>query len=105
MRKSTIHNLPVQQQYFVKKQKVIIQSYLPTILFYLLTKQIVRMGFEDLNLHRIFLTASSNNSGAIRAYEKAGFIHEGRMREAFYRNNEFSDKMFMGILKNEFKNN
>jgi RimJ/RimL family protein N-acetyltransferase len=34
------------------------------------TKEIVRMGFQNLNLHRIFLTASSSNPGAIRAYEK-----------------------------------
>lgn len=66
------------------------------------TKEIVRIGFQNLNLHRIFLTASSNNSGAIRAYEKAGFVREGRMREAFYRNNEYSDKVVMGILKSEF---
>lgn len=68
------------------------------------TKEIVRIGFQNLHLHRIFLTASSSNSGAIRAYEKAGFSHEGRMREAFYRNNEYSDKVVMGILKSEFEN-
>ena len=67
------------------------------------TKEIVRMGFQNLNLHRIFLTASSSNPGAISAYEKAGFVHEGRMREAFYRNNEYSDKVVMGILKSEFE--
>lgn len=66
------------------------------------TKEIVKIGFEKLNLHRIFLTASSSNPGAIRAYEKAGFIHEGRMREAFYRNSEYSDKVLMGILRREF---
>ena len=66
------------------------------------TKEILKLGFEKLNLHRIFLTASSRNPGAIRAYEKAGFIHEGRMREAFYRNGEYSDKIIMGILKKEY---
>lgn len=65
------------------------------------TKEIVRKGFQQLNLHRIFLTASSSNPGAIRAYEKAGFVHEGRMRESFYRNNEYSDKIFMGLLKTD----
>jgi RimJ/RimL family protein N-acetyltransferase len=67
------------------------------------TKEILRMGFKNLKLHRIFLTASSSNPGAIRAYEKAGFVHEGRMREAFYRDNEYSDKVFMGILQGEFE--
>lgn len=67
------------------------------------TKHIIKSGFETLNLHRIFLTASSKNPGAIRAYEKAGFVHEGKMREAFFRNNEYSDKIIMGILKSEFE--
>lgn len=67
------------------------------------TKEIVKIGFHNLNLHRIFLTASTSNFGAIRAYEKAGFVHEGRMREAFYRNNEYSDKVVMGILKSQFE--
>lgn len=64
-------------------------------------KKLSKSDFKKLNLHRIFLTASSSNPGAIRAYEKAGFIHEGKMREAFFRNNEYSDKVFMGILKSE----
>ncbi len=67
------------------------------------TKEIVKIGFRNLKLHRIFLTASSRNPGAIRAYEKAGFVHEGRMREAFCRYDEISDKIVMGILKSEFE--
>lgn len=67
------------------------------------TKKIIHLGFLKLNLHRIFLTASSKNLGAIRAYERAGFKHEGKMREAFYRNDEYSDKIFMGILRTEFE--
>lgn len=66
------------------------------------TKDMVRLGFEKLDLHRIFLTASSNNKGALRAYKKAGFIEEGEMREAFCRNNQYSNKVFMGILKDEW---
>lgn len=67
------------------------------------TKEMVKIGFESLGLHRIFLTASSRNPGAIRAYEKAGFVHEGKMREAFFRNKEHSDKIIMGILRSEFE--
>lgn len=62
------------------------------------TKKIIRVGFDELKLHRIFLTASSKNPGALRAYEKAGFQREGVMREAFFRNGEYSDKIIMGLL-------
>lgn len=65
------------------------------------TKKIVAHGFLKLNLHRILLTASSKNLGAIKAYEKAGFKHEGKMRDAFFRNNEYSDKIIMGILRED----
>lgn len=67
------------------------------------TKDIVDLGFKVLGLHRILLTASSANKGALKAYRKAGFRDEGIMREAFYRNNEFSNKVFMGILRSEWE--
>jgi RimJ/RimL family protein N-acetyltransferase len=68
----------------------------------MVTKQILRIGFNELKLHRIFLTASSKNTAGIKVYEKAGFIYEGKMREAFFREGEYSDKMVMGILSNEY---
>ena len=45
---------------------------------------LLRHGFETLNLHRVSLIVYEDNLQAIRAYEKAGFIHEGRMRENRY---------------------
>ncbi len=59
-------------------------------------KFLIEKSFRDFNLHRVFLTASSKNPGALRAYEKAGFVYEGTMKEAFYREGEYSDKVFMG---------
>lgn len=63
------------------------------------TPQIVKWGFERLGLHRIFLTASSDNPAALRAYAKAGFLYEGSMKDAFFRGRAFSDKVIMGITK------
>jgi len=48
------------------------------------------------------LTASEKNVGAIRAYIKAGFIAEGIMRQAFYRDGKFHDKIVMGILREQW---
>mgnify|MGYP001078687223 CR=1 FL=1 len=62
------------------------------------TPQIVELGFQQLQLHRIFLTASSANPAALKAYERAGFIFEGQLRDAFFRDGKFSDKMVMGII-------
>ena len=43
---------------------------------------LLRHGFETLNLNRICLRVYAENKRAIRTYEKAGFAHEGRMRQA-----------------------
>jgi diamine N-acetyltransferase len=58
-------------------------------------------GFNTLNLNRIYLHVFENNPGAIRAYEKAGFIHEGRERQAEYMDGQFIDVLRMSILKSE----
>ncbi len=67
-----------------------------------ITKKIIRYGFEDLGLNRIMLTASEKNVGAVKAYTKANFKMEGIMRQAFYRDGRFHDKIIMGILREEW---
>ena len=38
-------------------------------------------GFTDLNLHRIALHVFATNVRAIKTYERAGFQHEGTLRD------------------------
>jgi RimJ/RimL family protein N-acetyltransferase len=59
-------------------------------------------GFNTLNLNRIFLHVFENNPRAIRAYEKAGFIHEGRERQAEFKDGKYIDVLRMSKLKDEF---
>ncbi len=59
-------------------------------------------GFETLNLHRIYLKVYSTNPRAIRAYEKVGFVHEARQREAHYDNGVYSDDLIMSVLRHEW---
>jgi RimJ/RimL family protein N-acetyltransferase len=66
-------------------------------------KLFVRHGFETLNLHRIVLRVFENNPGAIRAYEKAGFVHEGRLRQSEFQQGRFLDTLVMGILQTEWE--
>jgi len=63
----------------------------------------LKYGFDQINLHRIYLTVLSFNPRAIRAYEKVGFRREGILREHIYRNGQYHDVYFMGILKNEWR--
>jgi len=66
-------------------------------------KLLLKHGFETLNLHRIFLRVYEDNPRAIRCYEKTGFIHEGRMRQARFSQGKYADILFMGILREEWK--
>ncbi len=63
---------------------------------------LLRLGFETLNLNRIYLRVDEANKGGIRAYEKAGFIHEGRFRQGTFLNGEYGDLLFMSVLRSEW---
>ncbi len=63
---------------------------------------LLRVGFETLNLNRIFLRVDEANHGGIRAYEKAGFVHEGRFRKGTFQGGEYRDMLFMSVLRSEW---
>jgi diamine N-acetyltransferase len=63
---------------------------------------LLRFGFGTLNLNRIFLRVDEANKGGIRAYEKAGYVHEGRLRQAVYRDGQYRDLLIMSVLRSEW---
>lgn len=64
---------------------------------------LLRFAFLEWNLHRIALSAFSYNPRAIRAYEKVGFINEGRVRGHLKRGGERHDSVYLGILRTEWE--
>ena len=65
-------------------------------------KVILRYAFQELNLRRVSLDTFEYNPRAIRSYEKAGFVHEGRAEDFLYREGRRWDLIFMGILREEW---
>jgi RimJ/RimL family protein N-acetyltransferase len=63
--------------------------------------QLVEFGFVRRNLRRIHLQAIASNTGAIRAYEKAGFVIEGRQRQHAWVRGTYEDIVLMGMLRSE----
>jgi RimJ/RimL family protein N-acetyltransferase len=61
--------------------------------------QLVEFGFVRLNLRRIHLQAIASNTGALRSYEKAGFLTEGRLRKHAWVRGAYEDVVLMGILR------
>jgi len=63
----------------------------------------LKHGFENLNLHRIWLRVFENNQRALHAYEKAGFTLEGKFREAQFIEGKYVDVMIMSMLQSEWQ--
>jgi diamine N-acetyltransferase len=64
---------------------------------------LLKHGFESINLNRIFLRVFATNLRAIRCYEKAGFVAEGRQREAVFLNGQYIDMIMMSVLRSEYR--
>lgn len=60
-------------------------------------------GFGTLNFHRIWLQVYAKNKRGIRAYEKAGFLYEGKYRQAHYQHGSYHDIHLMSVLKGEWE--
>ena len=67
------------------------------------TQLMLSHAFDHLGLHRVGLTVFTFNERAIRAYRKAGFMVEGRAREAIHRDGRFWDEIAMSILEPEWR--
>ncbi len=67
------------------------------------TLLMLKHGFEDLNLHSIYLNVYATNLRAMKVYEAAGFVKEGVQREAVFKNGRYIDLIFMSILQSEWK--
>ncbi|HEY9089197.1 MAG TPA: GNAT family protein [Anaerolineaceae bacterium] len=66
-------------------------------------RMLLRYGFTALNLNRIELEVYQNNPRAIRSYEKVGFVHEGRKRQAMFKSNVYQDVLIMAVLRSEWE--
>ncbi len=64
---------------------------------------ILKFGFEQLRLHRIWAQAIASNANSIRVLEKLGMRQEGRFRENEYFKGRFWDTVIYGILEEEWR--
>lgn len=59
--------------------------------------------FKQISVERVELKVFGFNERAIKSYIKNGFIEEGRLRNAIYRNGRFHDEVIMSILRAEYE--
>jgi len=53
---------------------------------------------DDLGFHRLQLEIYGFNERALRHAERAGFVHEGVRRKAYWRNDEWVDGVLYGLV-------
>lgn len=63
---------------------------------------VLRFAFNNLPLERVYLTVRHDNKRAIRSYEKAGFVLEGKLRNDERFDGQFVDNLMMSILREEW---
>jgi len=63
----------------------------------------LRHAFETLGLHRIALYVFEFNERAIRAYQRCGFVVEGRARESIFRDGRWWDELAMSVLESDWR--
>jgi RimJ/RimL family protein N-acetyltransferase len=67
------------------------------------TRVLLQHVFTQLDLHRVGIRVLAYNERAIRAYQKCGFVVEGRERETAFVDGKWYDDLMMGLLSAEFR--
>lgn len=66
-------------------------------------RALLAFGFGQLRLERIWLDVYAMNPGARRVYERVGFVFEGTLRRAVFREGRYLDVHRMSILADEWR--
>jgi UDP-4-amino-4,6-dideoxy-N-acetyl-beta-L-altrosamine N-acetyltransferase len=69
-----------------------------------LLAEILRWGFEEMNLQRLYTSVLATNEQALDLYLQAGFSQEGRWREhVLCETGERRDLLWIGMLRGEWE--
>ena len=63
----------------------------------------MRLGFDKMNLHRLWLHVYDYNQRAIASYDKCGFKREGLLRQDRFYRGRYHDTIVMSILADEYR--
>jgi [ribosomal protein S5]-alanine N-acetyltransferase len=66
-------------------------------------KHLTTLAFTVYHLHRVYAVIQGGNIASRRCFEKVGFQHEGRWRDARYVNGAFIDLHYYAILEHEWR--
>lgn len=67
-----------------------------------ISRALIKYGFEELKLHRIFATAVMDNSKSCNLLEKLKLQREAVFRKANFHNSKWLDECWYGILEEDY---
>nr|WP_254924638.1 GNAT family protein [Paenibacillus odorifer] len=65
-------------------------------------RRMLKFGFEELQLHRIYATCDPRNSGSSKVLTKIGMTYEGRLRDALLIKDGWRDSLMFSMLEHEW---
>ena len=65
-------------------------------------KLMLDLAFGKYDMNRVSIGVVGLNTGALRFWEKAGFVREGIQEQGYYYNGEYSDFIMMRVLRQEW---
>jgi len=68
-----------------------------------LAAELIRFGFEDLGLHRIYSTCDADNYGSYRVMERNNMRREGCMKQKRNAKDGWKDELHYAILRCEWE--
>ena len=66
------------------------------------SRLLIKHGFEQLNLHRIYCGTSVKNIAMQKLAAALGFVQEGIRKDAMFKNAEFVDVIEYGLLRSQY---
>jgi [ribosomal protein S5]-alanine N-acetyltransferase len=68
-------------------------------------KEVLRYGYEELDLFRIGAVVYPENEASLNLLNKFGFSNEGLLRSYMYQNNQLYDTYVLSLLRTEWNKN
>ena len=66
-------------------------------------EEMLRFGFGELDLHRVWAGCDTDNAGSIRVLEKLGMTREAHHRQSSRVRGEWRDEFAYAVLENEWR--
>jgi RimJ/RimL family protein N-acetyltransferase len=64
---------------------------------------LLRIAFDGLNMHKVWLSCAAYNERGLRAYRRIGFREDGRLRDDRFIDGRYDDTIMMSMLATEWR--